>query len=759
MKLVVLALAAGTAYAECPNACSGHGSCGAFDECVCFPNWQEADCSGRTCPFAAAHVDTPKGDLDGSADALSGPSQNVVSGSMVYPHGTTEQYPYMADSAGTQLTNTGHAYAECGNKGICDRGSGECECFPGYAGAGCQKATCADPTCCGHGICMNAQNLAAQDHDNVYNLWDAEVGFSCLCEPGYSGPTCASKMCKYGIDPLYYDDDVMAVRAPTARVSFSVGNLTGSVREISPSPKTFLEGTYAIKFYDAFGEDYETAPLAVGAKCDEVVAALEGMANNVVPKHGVSCTMAGYTTTAQPEQGKKTGGSGLQTVAYDLVFEENPGDLKPIEVNAYLDGERPTVYLADGNSTDQEFNVDIDVFPNWKGISGEFVDYFPSICHGVQIQVAKTPKEERTLGAAFTDSNNGLSADEEKLLKACLGDADGNADNNVEVYNWDYGTPNSTTTPHIVKLAPTDDSKSGMYDAGTFNLVWYGNANGDQSLGTDKFYFSGLPTSDTSKKFAVFPTSGTATVLATGFAHSSIPNMEHPAGGFDPANSTAVTARFSRGTTTVYTSYDTSCPEAGIDHGNKEININACLSKGDKVFLFNNRVDADGNTGYGDEDIGTAGDETPGLTDAEVEQSATAGNMYEVVKVGVNPMSANTATTEDRYYFVVDKVINWNGAATAARSTSRDANDRTATGNGQDPFEQIWMSHLNLPSVGVTMAQKVGLQMIVKFDTSGAESYEYVAQCSGRGLCNEGNCECFAGYTGDNCNLQSALAS
>merc|ERR1719163_135682 len=342
---------------------------------------------------------------------------------------------------------------------------------------------------------------------------------------------------------------------------------------------------------------------------------------------------------------------------------------------------------------DQELNVDIDVFPNWKGISGEFVDYFPSICHGVQFQVAKTPQNERTLGAAFTDSNNGLSPDEEKLLKACLGDADGNADNNLEVYNWDYGTPNSTNTPHIVKLAPTDDSKSGMYDAGTFNLVWYGRADDSADASTNKFYFSGLPTSDTSKKFAVFPTSGVATVLAT--------------------NKTAVTARFGRGATKVYASYDTSCPELGIGHINHETIMNACLNKGDKVFLFNNRVDT-ADAGYGD--------------------------------------GAGLTTAEDRFYFVVDKAINWDGSATAARSTSSSA---LAT-VGTNPVEAAWLSKLG---DSATVSQNIGLQMIVKFDTSTAESYEYVAQCSGRGLCNEGNCECFAGYTGDNCNLQSALAS
>jgi len=40
------------------------------------------------------------------------------------------------------------------------------------------------------------------------------------------------------------------------------------------------------------------------------------------------------------------------------------------------------------------------------------------------------------------------------------------------------------------------------------------------------------------------------------------------------------------------------------------------------------------------------------------------------------------------------------------------------------------------------------------------EGYEYVSECSNRGLCNseEGLCECFKGYTNDNCDMQSAIA-
>ena len=31
--------------AECPNACSSHGRCGAFDMCFCYRNWMANDCS------------------------------------------------------------------------------------------------------------------------------------------------------------------------------------------------------------------------------------------------------------------------------------------------------------------------------------------------------------------------------------------------------------------------------------------------------------------------------------------------------------------------------------------------------------------------------------------------------------------------------------------------------------------------------------------------------------------------------------------
>ena len=346
-----------TAVAECPNACSGHGACGSYDACKCHRRWQGADCSLRTCMFGAAHVDSPKGDLDGSASSLTGPLTTVLIGSAVYPHGTTEQvprrhsreaargeapvsldrslchaqppshalpfpsdgsdapksrlhffcagvvvgqYPNLVDSSGAALSDTAHAPMECSNKGLCDRKTGECECFDGYEGSACQvkqpapvhdththiryrrrrqviarafddatnrararrvtpshrrpdarrgarlhsyrrarlpprpprahasrrrrafagaavvtvvvvrrrpsqRASCPSD-CNGHGTCEYISALAAREFANEYSLWDAHVSLGCACSPGWHGPDCSKRKCKYGIDPLYVDE-------------------------------------------------------------------------------------------------------------------------------------------------------------------------------------------------------------------------------------------------------------------------------------------------------------------------------------------------------------------------------------------------------------------------------------------------------------------------------------------------------------------------------------------------------------------------
>merc|ERR1711988_1738270 len=103
--------------AACPNACSGNGICGTQDKCSCYQNWQGPDCSQRTCTFTLAWADTADG------------------------------------------TNQAHYYAECGNKGVCDRKSGECKCFDGYEGKGCRRSTCPEG-CSGHGTCEYIEELA-----------------------------------------------------------------------------------------------------------------------------------------------------------------------------------------------------------------------------------------------------------------------------------------------------------------------------------------------------------------------------------------------------------------------------------------------------------------------------------------------------------------------------------------------------------------------------------------------------------------------
>lgn len=162
-------------YAGCDNGCSGHGECNLLtSECKCHDNWGlglnhlSSDCSERICPFDIAWVDG-------------------------------------ANSLGFR-----HNHAECSNKGLCNRETGECECFPGFEGDACQRTTCPND-CSGHGRCVYMANLR-ENHESISRVhdeskihvhtWDEFKSRACECDPGYDGVDCSKRYCEQGTDPL-----------------------------------------------------------------------------------------------------------------------------------------------------------------------------------------------------------------------------------------------------------------------------------------------------------------------------------------------------------------------------------------------------------------------------------------------------------------------------------------------------------------------------------------------------------------------------
>jgi hypothetical protein len=411
MKVIIFAALVALAAAECPNACSGHGTCGAKDSCSCYQNYQGNDCSERTCYFGIAHVDTPKGDLN--ADGfVSGPLTTVVTGSEVYPWGTTEQYP-------NANPNEGHFYMECSNKGICDRKSGQCDCFDGYSGTACARAS-GPNDCSGHGTCESIKELAemrsydtnahhtvtdvvagkaldtsssgcsasepctVSDYSELvqesysYDLWDQDKTMGCKCDPVYYGADCSLKKCKYGVDPLFYDSSDGVIRQTTVVHLGSSGKNSAA-----------LAGTYKIVFYDVFGEKYVTKGISAvpGTGASAVKLALQALPNGVITKIGSDETAVSpdaVTVTAQKITATESSSTGLSYeggigqgvagddglglgsnskgittalgVEYTITFKTNPGVLKTIELDTrqVANAGNPDYYVA--NSRQGQFS-------------------------------------------------------------------------------------------------------------------------------------------------------------------------------------------------------------------------------------------------------------------------------------------------------------------------------------------------------------------------------------------------------------------
>jgi hypothetical protein len=214
--------------------------------------WTAADCSQMTCPRGVSWVEQLGGD-DGA------------------------EYKHKANR-------------ECSDKGICDRTTGECSCFPGYEGSACQRTTCPND-CSGHGTCRSntdftidfseavfseQDGVASLDTTSYYDYflvtydkaWDSGLQYGCLCDMGFRGVDCAQMECPTSYDPM--DEETCAKYSEWEESgTFSGGNSKsteqGNVILISEWDEPGNDAV-AVAYYNPI-EEYPCNGAPAGAYC------------------------------------------------------------------------------------------------------------------------------------------------------------------------------------------------------------------------------------------------------------------------------------------------------------------------------------------------------------------------------------------------------------------------------------------------------------------------------------------------------------
>jgi len=606
------------------------------------------------------------------------------------------------------------------------------------------------------------------------------------------------------------------------------------------------KGYWAIRFFDHSGEDWVTAPIEAGASCGDVMEALYGIPNEVVPVGSLECIKTSNNDAQQTENaagvgwnngvdagagsnrynardykinyemaiwdafidaadnsasqlgkglleqnselgnnvmgpklwmpGSKDGGAGSFTPGklsghiYRVKFFGNPGKLREPEIITHLDGKRnslmSTTFDDATNANHLRYAVITKVWTD--GQQGEDVDYFADHCNGVSVKVTTSDKTGNLANmvnsASKTFKIEPQTTAQAALLKKCLGDSDATSTNNVEIYNWDFG---SEDYPHLIKLvrSVTTSTDGGYYvalisDGVDFNLM-------------NPFVPPDALLTDT---YEVYTTKGTLSrVSRRAQAHFGFASNKVITTNTAKASATAGNAELWDG--------DLSC-EVGANNGfrlepSSHIKIAASTTaqaslitaptlaiNGDTVDVFINDVVTEWTYDYNlspvQRQVTASYKNCLNKTDI-ITFLSTGDKMY-------NPQHINLYTIER---LVQDKTAWSNAHHYASTVDAAPGSQGATTGTVKIDKAEAMSFGTNVitldlstnwgTSLGASATNDVDFaptMWVYKFVPNVESQYEYVAECSNRGICerDSGLCTCFPGYTADDCHEQSSLA-
>jgi Tfp pilus assembly protein PilV len=221
-----------------------------------------------------------------------------------------------------------HFYRECANKGVCNRASGQCECFAGYVGEGCTRTQCPN-NCSGHGVCKRAIDI-----DATYLAWDAYKTQSCVCDPGYAGNDCSQRNCPFGDDPITRIGDITEIQSFGIATDGDADAAEKSLRQLTNTHKAASEAWFSLEFTDEQGDKWVTRSVDFLSPnvAEDVESALEALPNRVIEDVEVSFftgNQSGCTSCVYDQTGAVNSGTPRKALGrwVSVTFTHNSGDI------------------------------------------------------------------------------------------------------------------------------------------------------------------------------------------------------------------------------------------------------------------------------------------------------------------------------------------------------------------------------------------------------------------------------------------------